>query len=67
MTWYTAFYGSYREKDGFHHIEGTFSRKEIFEKAQATANETGKIVTVSAERGSVNGIIHNFFKVNPDR
>ena len=67
MTLYKAHYGSWKNGNSVHYIEGTYSRKEIFEKAQEAADMTGEIVTVISEKGSVNGIICNCFKVNPNR
>ena len=67
MTWYKAFYGSWNAPGGVKHIyfgdnyvNGTYKRKEAFEKAQAVADETGEIVTVlwetpRAGRGLVGG------------
>ncbi len=55
MIWYKAHYGSWNDAHGVKSINfaptgkycfGTFSRKEAFCKAQETANETGKVVTV---------------------
>ena len=58
MIWYTGHYGSWNDPRGverldfspkgeeYKHITGTYSRKEVFAKAQEVANETGKVVTV---------------------
>ena len=64
--WYTAHCGSYSNPEKMKRVPGTFSRKEIFERAQQLADETGEIVTVTSKRGTVNGLIHNTYKVNPN-
>lgn len=51
MTWYTAHYGSYRKGDTIHHIDGTFSRKQMFAEAQKIANDIGRAVCIIAEKG----------------
>lgn len=63
MTWYTAHYGSYRNGDMVHHIDGTFDRKKMFDKAKKIANETGRAVTVIAERGTN----YKTYKVKPEQ
>ncbi len=51
MAYYTAVTGSW--KDGsVRLIAESRSRKEIFDKAQNRANQSGKKVTVRAERGN---------------
>ena len=61
MKWYRAFYGTWQKGDSVRQIPGTFSRKAIFEEAQKIANETGREVTISAERG----MNMEFYTVNP--
>lgn len=46
MYWYTAWYGSWNDKGGVRYLDGTYDRKDIFNRAQKIANETGKVVTV---------------------
>lgn len=52
MTWYTAHYGNWKNGNTVHYIEGTFDRKDMMARAQATADEVQQTVTVSAERGT---------------
>ena len=77
--WYTAHYGSWRDPHGvcrvefnkpgeeYKHITGTYNRKEAFCKAQETANETGKVVTVMKERPCSCGTYLDSEKVYPMR
>ena len=61
MTWYKAFYGTWKNGDSVRQIPGTFNRNAIFEEAQKTANETQREVTISAE----NGMHLTFYTVKP--
>lgn len=61
MTWYTAHYGEWTDNDRIHYLKGTFSRKEMLQKAQETANKLNVTVTICSERG-----MHmQFWKVMP--
>lgn len=62
MTWYTAYYGSYRNGDTMHHIDGTFNRKQIFDKARKIASDTGRTVCIKAEKG----MKLKFYDVKPE-
>lgn len=74
MYWYEGWYGSWREPNGVRRVQigthgydtGTYDRKEMFEKAQETANKTGKTVTVSATCGSCNGLTSKYWEVKPE-
>lgn len=71
MWWYKAYYGSWREPNGVQmidfgkHCYGTYDRKEAFAKAQEVANKENRIVNISADRGSCNGIISKYYEVKP--
>lgn len=71
MWWYKAYYGSWREPDGVRMIDfgkyayGTSDRKLAFERAQAVANKENRVVTISADRGSCNGITSKYYEVKP--
>lgn len=62
MTWYTAHYGSYRKGDTMHYIDGTYNRKQMFDKAQKIANNTGRTVYIKAEKG----MELKFYDVKPE-
>ena len=64
-TWYTAHFGSWNTPEGVRRIGGTFSRKEIFSKAQEAANEYNAVVSVIGETGSPRGLITKVYKVTP--
>lgn len=61
MAWYTAYYGDWCNGNSVHHIKGTYSRKEIFERARETARATGETVTVKVDFG----MRLEFYEVNP--
>lgn len=63
MTWYRAVYGSWNDTNGVRYLKGSFDKKDIFARAQETANKTGLIVTVSAEHG----MNLNIIKVYPQK
>lgn len=65
-TWYTAHYGNWQNGNVVTRIGGSYSRKEMFRKAQEVANETGEVVTIAAETGSVSGLRHTFYHVAPE-
>jgi hypothetical protein len=71
MWWYKAYYGSWREPKGVQMIDfgkycyGTYNRNDAFSKAQETANRERRTVTVSAERGSCNGIVSKYYEFKP--
>lgn len=65
MAWYEAWYGSWTESCGVRKLDGSYKRKEIFEKAQRFANETGKTVTIRKEVGSPDGLHLDFYTVIP--
>lgn len=66
MTYYKAHSGNWTEGKGVKRIGESFSRKEIFATAMAFARETGKEVTVSAERGSAYGLHTTYYTVRPN-
>ena len=66
MTWYTGCYGSWRKGDCVIRLDGTYNRKQMFEKAQSAANEVGREVTVIAETGSVQGLRMKTYKFKPE-
>lgn len=61
MTWYTGITGNWSRPEGVRRIEGSFSRKEIVERAQKVANELNQTVTIIAEKGMKTW----HFEVNP--
>lgn len=61
MTWYNAVYGKWTDPDGVHRIDGTFSFKEIKEKAQQIADEKSVTVTILA----TNGMHLKTYKIEP--
>lgn len=61
-TWYRAFYGSWRNDDEVHYIDGTFDKKQMFDKAQEIANEVKRTVCVQAEKG----MQLKFYHVKPE-
>ena len=65
MKWYTCYYGNWNQPHGVQYVDESHNRKEIFAKAQETANKTGEVVTVSAEQGSYRGLEHEFYKFKP--
>lgn len=72
MTWYKAFYGTWADGDTVTQIDfgkycyGTYSRQEAFSKAQETANETGRTVTVLWGTPSAKGLVGSFKEVFPE-
>lgn len=52
MTWYTALYGRWTDEGGVKRIDGTYSRKEMFKRAQTVADEKNVVVTIYADKGS---------------
>lgn len=71
MAWYQAWYGSWAKGDKvtiieFKHGYGTCDRKEAFAKAQEIANETNRVVTVSAERPTGCGLSVEHYTVTPE-
>ena len=59
--YYKAWYGNWKNDNVIRHLEGSYSRKDIFDRAQKTANETGQTVTIEAKRGTYSA----FYKVDP--
>jgi len=51
MTWYSSFYGDWKDGNSVSRLACSHSRKYIFEQAQKFADETGNTVTVLAEKG----------------
>ena len=68
MWYYKCYYGNWRDAGhtgGVKVVDQSYNRKEIFGKARETANAIGEVVTVSAKRGSPNGLIHKYYKFEP--
>lgn len=64
MTYWKAYY----REDGYinnKQVGQGYSAKEIFKKAQETANRLNVVVTVESTRGSVNGLYVRYWKVLP--
>lgn len=67
MTWYTAFYGSWKDLHGVIRVGETYNKREIFEIARSTASATGKTVTISAETPKAGrGLWVDIYEVTPD-
>jgi len=66
MWWYRGICGTWRKPESIERIDGTYDREKAFAEAQAMANRRNETVTVSAERGSANGLIHKFYEVKPE-
>ena len=72
MIWYTAHYGSWANGGSVTRIDfgkycyGTYSRKEAFQKAQETANQTGETVTVMWDIPTVRGLEGHIKEVHPE-
>lgn len=64
-TWYTGTCGSWRKPESMERLAGTYSRKDIFARAQELANKRNEVVTVHEETGGVNGLRYKFYKVAP--
>lgn len=67
MKWYRCYYGTWKEPHGVVFVRAGYNRDEVFEAAQKTANETGRVVTVSAEWATGRGMTSDFYKVEPKR
>lgn len=65
MRWYECYYGTWKEPHGVIRVCSDYNKKKVFDAAQKTANETGRIVTVSEERPTVRGMALEFYKVFP--
>ena len=73
MIWYTAHYGTWANGGHVTKIDfgkycyGTYDRKEAFDKAQKTANETKEIVTVVWGIPTIRGLDGHAQKVDPNK
>jgi len=66
MTWYKGYYGSWNEPCGVVSIGGSYSRAEFFAKAQEVANQTGRVVTILADRPAPGrGLVGTTYRINP--
>lgn len=65
MTWYTAFYGSWKDPNGVQRIPGSYDRKVIFRQAQEIADRLQTEVCILSECGSPNGLICRSYTIKP--
>lgn len=61
MTYYTAYYGSWRGDDSVKRVSEGFSLKTVKAAAQTVADRTGETVFIDGERGAT----HFYMTVKP--
>ena len=61
MTYYKAYYGSWRGDNSVKRVAEGFSIKEVKAAAQAVADRTGETVHIDGERGAT----HFYMTVKP--
>lgn len=66
VYWHRAWFGSWNEPHGVQRLDGSYSKKDIMERAKKTANETGKTVTVETVIQTMRGIESRFEFVHPE-